>query len=176
MGVAQLQLVCRARGLQLYFARGQGQAAAHALAGLQLLQQFVQPRAGLHRFQHQFDQAAAGQAEAVRGLCVDAVAHHLRHAAGQGACLGLGDQVVFNAAARDAAGDQAVVANGHAGARWTWRRTPGARDGAQRYGVADRAPVTHLPQDLQIDVVHGCSLSRSAPAPSARASPMTCTA
>ena len=84
-------------------------------------EQLVQPGPGLHGFQHKLDQAAAGQAEAVRGLGVDAVAHHLRDASGQGAGLGLGDQVVLDAAARDAAGHQAVVANGHAGAGRAWR-------------------------------------------------------
>ena len=117
VGVSQFELVRFPRGLQLHLARGQGQAAAYALPGLQLLQQLVQPGMRLHKFQHQLDQAAAGQAEAVRGLGVDAVANHLRHARGQRARLGLGDQVVLDAAPRDTAGHQAVIPDGHAGTR-----------------------------------------------------------
>ena len=130
VGVAQRQFVGAAGDLQVHLAGGQREAAPHPLPGLQLLQQLVQPGAVLHRLQHQLDQAAAGQAEAVGGVGVDAVTHYLRHARGERPRLGLGDEVVLNAAARDAAGHQAVAAYGHAGARGARGRTPGAGDGA----------------------------------------------
>ena len=154
VGGAELELVSGVAGLELDSTAGEFQAPAHALAALQALEQLAQAGARLHRLEHELDQPAAGQAEAVRGVGVDAVAHHLRPAGGERARLGLVDQVVLDAAAGDAAGHQAVVADGHRRAGRARRRAPGAGDGAQRHAVPGIAPGRDLAQDLQVDVVH----------------------
>ncbi len=96
--------------------------AAALLAGQQ---QFGQPAARRHRLQHQFDRAAAGQAEAVRLVGRDAVAQQAGPLAGadglDAAGLDALDQVVLDAAARDRADGFATAVDGHQRAGRPWR-------------------------------------------------------
>ena len=155
LGVGQREFIGVCGGLERDLAAGDRQHPAHPLALAQAGQQFIEPGVRQHRLEHQLDQPAAGQAEAVRGVSVDAVAQHLRQARGQHAAARLVDQVVLDATARHAARDQSVVAHRDRRSRRPRRRAPGACDGAQHHAVAGRHPLGDLAQHIQVDVVHG---------------------
>lgn len=97
--------------------RVQVEFATHQVAAVQAGQQLFQVRQRGRELQHQFKGAAAGQAETVGFVGADAVAHHLRLAAGHaGAAIGAGvavDQVVLDTATGYAANHPAIAAQRH---------------------------------------------------------------
>ncbi|MNE21894.1 hypothetical protein D3C80_1150760 [compost metagenome] len=131
-------------------------------------------------FQHQFEGAATGQAEAVGLVGADAVAHHLGKAAGHAwAAVGAGvavNEVVLDAAARDTADHTAVTAQGHHRAHRAGGGAPGTGDRGEQGAVAGGEPVSGGAQDQQVDAFHGYSIkpwgSRVAVPPSSRVNPL----
>ncbi len=99
--------------------------ARHQLAALHGFQQFVKVAGGAERLGHQFDGAAAGQAEAVRFLGADAVLDGFGVRAGNAFAPYPVDEVVLDAAARDRAHHQAVVAHRQHRAFGPGRGAPG---------------------------------------------------
>ena len=145
----------RRRARQAHLGRRQIELAAHALARREQRQQLGDARARGHRLEHQFHRAAAGQAEALRLLGADAVAHDLgTPLERQRALAHLLDQVVLDAAAGDGAGDDAVAAHRDHRADRPRRRAPGAHHGAEHRALPRFEPGRDLAQHIQIDVVH----------------------
>jgi hypothetical protein len=105
----------------------------------------------------------------VRGVGIEAVAQHLRPAAGQRAGARPVDELVLDAAPPDtepAIKPTSRMATVESGGGAT--PTPGARDRSQHDAVALLQPMCRLAQYIQIDVVHGvgcglaCCLHRAA--------------
>jgi len=95
----------------------QRQATTNQLPGVQLRQQLIKrlPRRG--ELEDQFKRATAWQAEAMRLIGADAIAHHFwRAVTKSAAAMSRGvamDQIVLNAAAGHAAHHATVVTQGH---------------------------------------------------------------
>ncbi len=118
--------------------------AHRVLARRHALEQRVDLRVRAERLEHEFERAAAGQAELERILGGHAVLHALRLVVGERAAAHAVDEVVLDAAARDRARHQAVVADHHVRADGTRRRAPGTHDGAQYRAPSGTLPLVGL--------------------------------
>src|SRR5450830_1120768 len=121
---------------------------------LQPQQQFINAAAFRQRFDRQFNRAAARQAETVRIVGGNAVADDFGYVAADAVVAHAGDQVIFNAAARDRADHRAIFANGQRGADGARAGTPGLDDGDQLTAAPGRDPRGAGFQYFEVDRVH----------------------
>jgi hypothetical protein len=106
------------------------------------------------RLGHEFDRAAAGQAEAMRFLGADAVFHRFRARGPDAFAMHAIDDVVLDAAARYRADHEAVVTHRQHGAFRTWRRAPRSDYRYQQYAMSFMLPLDAALQDFEIHAVH----------------------
>jgi len=142
--------------LQRHRAAGAVDRALHESSRFQLAHQFVERREVRLELQQQFQRAAAGQAEAMRLVRGDAVAHDRgrrlpdvsRAAVGAGVAV---DQVILDAAAGDRAHAAAILAQCHHRTHGARRRAPGLDHRDQQQPMSGRMPVAGGAQYAYID-------------------------
>src|SRR4051812_20682467 len=103
----------------------------------------------LELFEEDVDLAAARQADAERGLVVDAVADESRLALGEHLARMLGD-VRLDAAAGDRAAQPAALGHGELGADGARSRAPRGDDGRDRDLLALGAPALRFPENVDL--------------------------
>ena len=133
--------------------------AQRQLPGANALRQFVQQGEVGRRFDHQIEDAAAGQAEAVRLVRCHPVALEERLGAVELAGGHADDQVVLDAAAGNRALHPAVVAQRHPRPGRTRRRAPGVGHGDEGEAVALIRPATDRRQHFAVLAVHAQAAS-----------------
>ncbi|MNG05884.1 hypothetical protein D3C84_890990 [compost metagenome] len=135
--------------------------ALHKLSRLQAPHQLIERLEIRHELQQQFQRAAARQAEAMRLVCSDAVAHkpgrRLRHVRLAVCTRVVINQVILDTATRDRTHAAAVFTQHHHRANRSRRRAPGLDHRHQHQLVTTGMPVACSAQHPHINTFHTVS-------------------